>query len=84
MDDFEIPVYPNIKRFVNICKAKIRVLELKLNTSVRVAVYLFNENDLLIEATQFLIEGDEYNNWTNDNDFIKLIKQKIQDNIKNS
>lgn len=84
MDDFEIPVYPNIKRIVNICKAKIRILELKLNTSVRVAVYLFNENDLLVDTTQFLIKDKEYDDWTNDLDFIKLIKQKIQDNIKSS
>lgn len=81
MDDFETPVYPNIKRIMNICKAKIRVLDLKLNTSVRVAVYLFNENDLLIEGMQFLIEGKEYEDWANDDTYlIKLIKQKIQEN----
>lgn len=84
MEDVEIPVYPNIKRIVNICKAKFRILELKLNTSVRVAVYLFNEHDLCIEATQFFIEGKEYDAWLDDAYLIKLIKQKIQDNIKSN
>lgn len=84
MNEFEMPIYPNIKRTLNICKAKVRILELKLNTSVRIAVFLFNENDLLVDTTQLLIEGKEYDDWTNDTDFIKLIKQKIQENNKNS
>lgn len=82
MEDIEIPVYPNINRIVKICKAKFRIIDLKLNTSVRVAVYLFNENDLFIEATQFLIEGPEYDEWLDDAYLIKLIKKKIADNIK--
>lgn len=82
MEDIEISVYPNITRIVKICKAKFRILDLKLNTSVRVAVYLFNENDLFVEATQFLIEGKEYDDWIDDTYLIKLIKQKIADNIK--
>ena len=41
------------------------------------AVYLFNENDLLIETKQYLIQGDEYNQWSNDDKYIiNLIKQK--------
>jgi len=82
MEDIEIPVYPNINRIVKICKAKFRILDLKLNESVRVAVYFYNENDLFIEATQFLIEGKEYDDWLDDEYLIKLIKKKIQDNIK--
>jgi hypothetical protein len=83
MDEIEIPVYPNINRIMKICKAKFRIIDLKLNNSVRIAVYLYNEYDLFIEATQFLIEGEEYAEWSNDDTYlIKLVKQKISANIK--
>ena len=82
MEDVTINVYPNISRIVKICKAKFRIIDLKLNDSVRVAVYFYNENDIFIEATQFLIEGKEYDDWLDDEYLIKLIKTKIQDNIK--
>ena len=81
MNNEEYPIYPNIKRIINICKFKYNILEIKLFESVRIAVYLFNENDLLIESKQFLIEGNEYNAWSNDDKYIiNLIKQKIQQN----
>jgi len=83
MEDIEFNVYPNINRIVKICKAKFRIIDLKLNESVRVAVYFYNENNLFVEATQYLIEGEEYKQWSNDDTYlIKLIKQKISDNIK--
>ena len=73
------PVYPNIKRIVNICKFKYTILEIILFKNVRIAVYLFNENDLLIETRQYIIEGAEYENWSNDDQYIiKLLKEKIQ------
>ena len=76
-DEFQ-NVYPNIKRIVSICKFKYLILELKLFESIRVAVYLYNENDLLIESRQYLIQGDEYNSWGNDDKYlVNLIKQKI-------
>ena len=34
---------------------------------------------MLIEARQYVIEGDEYNAWSNDDNYIiKLLKDKIQ------
>ena len=81
MNNEEYPIYPNIKRTINICKFKYNIIDIKLFKSVRVVVYLFNENDLLIETKQYLIEGDEYNAWSNDDKYIiNLIKQKIQQN----
>ena len=75
-----INIYPNLKRIINICKFKYNILEIKLFQSVRVAVYLYNENDLLIEARQYLIQGDEYKAWNNDDQYIiNLIKKKIQE-----
>lgn len=79
MNQEEYPIYPNLKRIVNICKFKYNVLEIKLFESVRVAVYLYNDKDILIEANQILIEGAEYNAWSNDDKYIiNLIKTKIQ------
>jgi len=82
MEDVTINVFPNINRIVKIVKAKFRIIDLKLNESVRVAVYFYNENDIFIEATQFLIDGKEYADWLDDQYLINLIKKKIQDNIK--
>jgi len=63
---------------MKVCKFRYTIVELKLFESIRIAVYLLNENDMLIEATQFVIEGEEYNAWQNDEYIIKLLKEKIQ------
>ncbi len=82
MDVNEIALYPNIKRTLTICKFKYQILELKLKESVRVAVYLFSDNDILIESKQYLICDSEYENWgTEDTYLINLIKQKIQSGL---
>ena len=79
MEEFS-PLYPNIKRIFTICKFKYSILEINLFKNIRIAVYLYNENDLLIESRQYIIEGDEYNAWSNDDKYIiNLIKQKIQE-----
>ena len=81
MNDDEYPVYPNLKKTINIVKFKFNILEIILFKSVRVAVYLFNENDLLIESRQYLFQDSEYNAWSNDDKYIiNLIKQKLQQN----
>ena len=76
--DFQ-PLYPNIKRTSTICKFTYNILELILFKSVRIAVYLYNEHDILIDSTQFLFENEEYSNWAqNDSYIINLIKTKLQ------
>ena len=78
MSEEFLPIYPNIKRIMSVCKFKYTILEIKLFESIRIAVYLYNENDMLIEANQILIQGAEYNAWSNDDKYIiNLIKQKI-------
>ena len=62
-----------------IVKFKYQILDIKLFESIRIAVYLYSDSDLLIESRQYLIQGDEYNAWSNDDKYIiNLIKQKIQ------
>ena len=73
------PVYPNINKILKIVKFKYTILEIILFKSIRMAVYLYNENDLFIESRQYVIERDEYNAWSNDDNYIiKLLKDKIQ------
>lgn len=80
MNDNEFNVYPNIKRTMNIVKCKYQVLEIVLFKFIRIAVYLYNENDLLLEAKQYIIEGTQYQNWSQDDKYIiNILKQKIQE-----
>jgi hypothetical protein len=79
MSDSEVSVYPNIKKVITLCKARIQILEVVMFSHVRVAVYLMDTNDIVMESTQFLINGDEYNNWLDDAYLVKLIRQKIQE-----
>ena len=75
----EYPIFPNIQKITKIVKFKYQILEIKLFESIRIAVYLYSDYDLLLEAKQYVIQGDEYNDWSNDDKYIiNLIKQKIQ------
>jgi len=75
----EYPIYPPVKRTLSICKFQYQIVEIKLKESIRIAVYLFSDNDTLIESKQYLIKNEEYANWgTDDNYIITLIKQKVQ------
>ena len=80
MNQEEFPIYPNIQRILKIVKFTYQILEIKLFESVRIAVYLYTDQDVLIESKQYIIAGDEYNNWSNDDKYIiNLLKQKIQE-----
>jgi hypothetical protein len=80
--DEYITLYPNIKKTINICSFKYNILEVKLCESVRIAVYLFNENGLMVDSRQYLINGNEYAAWSTDDKYIiNLIKQKIHSGI---
>jgi uncharacterized membrane protein len=79
MNQEEFPVYPPVKKTISMCKFKYNILEIKLFESVRVAVYLFDDKDMMVEARQYLIQGGEYNAWSSDDQYIvNLLKQKIQ------
>jgi len=79
MDPTEFPVYPNIKKTVTICKARIQIMEIKIFESVRVAVYLLDDRDSIVDSTQYLIESSEYDAWSNDDKYlVNLVRQKIQ------
>jgi hypothetical protein len=79
MNQEEFAVYPPIKKTISISKFKYNILEIKLFESIRVAVYLYDDKDLLVEARQYIIDSNEYKAWSQDDQYIvNLIKAKIQ------
>ena len=53
----------------NITNLQIRVISLALFTSVTVNVNLFSGNEFIISKS-YILEGDEYTNWGNDDNYI--------------
>ena len=80
MNQDEYPVYPPIKKTLTICKFTYKIIEIKLFEYVRIVVYLYGDNNLMIESRQYIIDGEEYKKWSSDDQYIlTLIKQKIQE-----
>jgi hypothetical protein len=51
-----------------------------LNTSVTISVNILDENNKSIETFTLLLEGDDYNNWGNDDSYIKtFVETKINE-----
>lgn len=60
------------------------IIELTFNTSARFRVSQYDVNDNLIDAINVTIEGEEYTNWRNDDNYIiNLIAQKMGFIIQN-
>ena len=79
MNQEEFPLYPPIKKTINICKFTFSMSELKLFESVRVIVYLIDDRDIIVESRHYDISGDEYKAWSKDDQYIiNLIKVKLQ------
>jgi hypothetical protein len=79
MNQDEFPLYPPIKKTINICKFTYSMLELKLFESVRVLVYLIDDTDIIRESRHYDISGDGYKAWSKDDQYIvNLIKMKLQ------
>jgi hypothetical protein len=73
-------VYPPIKKTLNMCKFTYKIIEIKLFEYVRIIVYLYGDNDLMLESRHYVVDGDSYKKWSSDDQYIiTLIKQKIQE-----
>lgn len=60
-----------------ITKVQIRVMNVELFTSVSVVASLF-ENDKILDNKYFKIEGEEYNNWGNSDQYlVNLVLTKL-------
>ncbi len=78
MSDINVNVQDSPYVITNtITKVQIRVMSVELFTSVSVVASLFN-NESLIDNKFFKIEGEEYNNWGNSDQYlVNLVLNKL-------
>ena len=71
--------YINIqeKQVISIAtKIEIKVLHIELNQSAVISVKLFNNNSKLLDSNDFILEGEEYDNWHDDDYLIDYVCTK--------
>lgn len=57
-------------------KISISVLLLVLNEYALIKVQIFDSNSKLLDVNEFILEGEDYSNWHNDNYLIDYVCQK--------
>jgi hypothetical protein len=70
------PTIPVETKNLAICKVKINIYQLVLNVGFKCVVYQYDEKDVLLQSTDLEINGNEYDQWTSDNEMINLILTK--------
>jgi len=63
-------LYPPIPEQVKLTKFSVKVTELVLFQKVDLIVYLFDENDVLINSVNMSLSGNDYSLWNNDDTYI--------------
>lgn len=72
--------YPPIKQEIKLNTFRVNVIELKLFESVTVCALLLNQDGQHVENRIYKLEGDDYNNWSNDDKYIvDYVKKKLQE-----
>jgi hypothetical protein len=67
----EVNVYPNIKVYKTICKAQIKILEIKLFEQITVMVRLLDENGIIVESRVLTMDkSNGYDQWANDDNYV--------------
>jgi hypothetical protein len=66
-----VPVVPApyTRPTMNITNVEIRVMNLVLFTNVSVSAVLFEDRNY-IDSKQYILSGDDYTNWMNDDSYI--------------
>ena len=68
-----------IQKITNITSYSISLYNFILNKSVTIQVNVLDDTNTVINQFSFILEGDEYNNWGNNDNYItNLIEKKIQ------
>lgn len=71
--------YPAIKQTINLNQFRVSIVELKLFESVTVCAHLLDQDGKLMDNRIYILEGSDYNNWSNDDKYVvNYIKQKLQ------
>lgn len=62
---------------------KIKNFDLKLNQSANIIILLYPVNpEHIVECRTITLEGDDYNSWGNDDNYIiEFIKQKLSNSV---
>lgn len=67
-----------VTKVYTVKSVNISFYNLILHTSIQARVNMIDENGGLIDSKFLLIEGEEYNNWGNDDDYLRdLILSKL-------
>lgn len=73
--------YPPIKKEIVINSFKINIIHLELFKCVRIMVMLYDINEKLIDNRMFMLDGDEYKAWSDDDNYIiRYVKEKLTNN----
>lgn len=71
-------VYPNINITKKVVRAVIRISEYIPFTKANIIVILFDETDKVIDNRVYVLDGDDFLNWGNDDKYVvNWIKNKI-------
>ena len=71
-----IPVEPyNYIR--NVASVSIYTGVVKFNESIQVSVEYYDSVGNFVDRIYVLLEGDDYNNWSNDDELIALVMSKL-------
>jgi hypothetical protein len=67
----EVNVYPNIKVYKTICKAQIKIIEIKLFEHINIMVRLVDENGVIVESRVLKMDkSNGYDQWANDDSYV--------------
>ena len=80
MSQESIPVYPNIKKIVNISSMRIDVMDMTLFESVTLRVSFFSDENILADVKVFVMDkSNGYELWSNDDRYIVTwVQQQLQ------
>lgn len=74
MNSFDVPIQKAPLTKINqITNIKIRVVSLKLFTNVTLSVLFMNDENNIVDNKIIILEGLDYTNWGNDDNYIKNI-----------
>ena len=75
-----IIIYPPLKKQITMNTISIDVIDLKLFEYVKIVCTLYNTDNLPIDTRMYVLTGDDYNNWSNDDNYIVgYCKKKLQE-----
>ena len=79
MNDEIIPIYPNIKKIVNISSMKIEIMDMTLFQSVTLRVIFFSDENIPVDVKVFVLDqSNGYSEWADDKFIVTWVKKQLQ------